>query len=149
MHKNAMKCMQNTKQIVHKHAWSIKNYRYVWDVSAAWDLASWDAWDEARHIANRHLSATTKKLELTSRAGAHRRDQPTRGMHSWSRVSSIWILRLESTLSKCKIMSNASNIVPQIDVDIHYLESLTRDALRLTLQTNIVLRYIYKKQSGP
>jgi hypothetical protein len=33
MHKNAMKCKQNTKQMVHKQAWSIKNYRYVWDVS--------------------------------------------------------------------------------------------------------------------
>jgi hypothetical protein len=36
MHKNAMKCKQNTKQMVHKQAWSIKNYRYVWDVSGTW-----------------------------------------------------------------------------------------------------------------
>jgi hypothetical protein len=33
MHTNAMKCKQNTKQMVHKQAWGIKNYRYVWDVS--------------------------------------------------------------------------------------------------------------------
>jgi hypothetical protein len=29
MHKNATKCKQNTKQMIHKQAWSIKNYRYV------------------------------------------------------------------------------------------------------------------------
>jgi hypothetical protein len=33
MYKNATKCKQNTKQMVHKQAWSIKSYRYVWDVS--------------------------------------------------------------------------------------------------------------------
>jgi hypothetical protein len=33
MHKNATKCKQNTKQMVYKQAWSIKNYGYVWDVS--------------------------------------------------------------------------------------------------------------------
>jgi hypothetical protein len=36
MHKNAMKCKQNKKAIGVKQAWSIKNYRYISDVSGRW-----------------------------------------------------------------------------------------------------------------
>jgi hypothetical protein len=39
MHKNVTQCNKNTKQMVYEQAWSIKNYRYVWDVLAATDAA--------------------------------------------------------------------------------------------------------------
>jgi hypothetical protein len=41
MHKNSTKCKQNTKQMMHKQAWSIKNYRYVWDVSVPKFIIDW------------------------------------------------------------------------------------------------------------
>jgi hypothetical protein len=43
MHNNATKYKQNTKQMVYKQAWSIKNYRYVMRHSV--DVISPSSWE--------------------------------------------------------------------------------------------------------
>jgi hypothetical protein len=55
MHKNATKCKQNTKQICVKQAWSIKNYRYVCDVSEIIAIIITDASPSTIHDSPIHV----------------------------------------------------------------------------------------------
>jgi hypothetical protein len=103
MHKNAMKCKQNTKQMVHKQAWSIKNYRYVCVVSAN---TAKDSADKAAKAAETKAKKAEKALTEATQKQAKREEAVV------ERLDVI----CTSVGSKCFVLSLCLAKVPSVDM---------------------------------
>jgi hypothetical protein len=119
MHKNDTKCKQNTKQMVYKQTWSIKNYRYVWDVSGVlndtcmltmirtWDLSrlAWFKYSYSRDMRFSTYDLSSIYLIFVLALTLTTQDAYDRGNESSKLISTIIFgrfIKLAITASLCE-----------------------------------------------